>query len=72
MFQTKFVEKIKTHFLFNNNFQNRVVDEIMWKNMVRDGEATDNNMVHAHSMLDTSANTHSEYVKVLLSHCNNG
>jgi len=33
MFQTKFVEKIKTHFMFNNvYFGNRVVYEIRWKN----------------------------------------
>jgi hypothetical protein len=36
MFQTKFVEKIKTHFMFNNLFsESRAVYEIMWKNMVQ-------------------------------------
>ena len=34
MFQTKDVEKIKTHFMFNNFFENCAVYEIMWKNMV--------------------------------------
>jgi len=35
MFQTKVVEKIKTHFMFNNFFpENRAVYEIMWKNTV--------------------------------------
>jgi hypothetical protein len=36
MFQTKFVEKIKTHIMFNNLFffENRAVYEIMWKSMV--------------------------------------
>ena len=35
MFQTKFVEKIKTHFVFSKFFSaNRVVYEIMWKNSV--------------------------------------
>jgi hypothetical protein len=35
MFHTKVVEKIKTHFTFNNRFsENRAVYEIMWKNMV--------------------------------------
>ena len=36
MFQTKFVEKIETHFMFNNFFfffENHAVYEIMWKNM---------------------------------------
>jgi len=27
------VEKIKTHFVFNNSFENSVVYEIMWKNV---------------------------------------
>jgi hypothetical protein len=35
MFQTKVVEKIKTHFMFNNFFsESRAVYEIMSKNMV--------------------------------------
>ena len=35
MFQTKVVEIIKTHFMFNNFFsENRAVYEIMWKIMV--------------------------------------
>jgi hypothetical protein len=35
MFQTKVVEKMKTHFIFNKVFsENRAVYEIMWKNMV--------------------------------------
>jgi len=53
MFQTKIVEKVKTHiscsvfFLFNC-----AVYEIMWKNIVV-GQAADDNMVHVHCMLDT-------------------
>jgi hypothetical protein len=36
MFQSKVVEKIKTHFKFNNFFsENRAVYEIMWENMVQ-------------------------------------
>jgi len=37
MFQTKFVEKIKTHFGFDNSFfyENRAVYEIMWENKVQ-------------------------------------
>jgi hypothetical protein len=37
MFETKVVEKIKTHFMFNNvffSFENRSVYEIMWNNAV--------------------------------------
>jgi hypothetical protein len=36
MCQRKFVDKIRTHFLFNNFFflENRAVYEIMWKNVV--------------------------------------
>jgi len=34
MFQTKVLEQIKTHFIINN-FCNRVVYEIMWKNTVQ-------------------------------------
>jgi len=36
MFQTKLVEKIKTHFVFRNFFfENRAIYEIMWKNIVQ-------------------------------------
>jgi hypothetical protein len=36
IFQTKVVEKIKTHFMFHNPFfsENGAVCEIMWKNAV--------------------------------------
>jgi len=35
MFQTKFVEKIKTNFLFSNFFfENKAVYAIVWKNDV--------------------------------------
>ena len=38
MFQTKFVEKIKTHFMCNNFFlENCAVYEITWKNILRAG-----------------------------------
>ena len=38
MFQTKLVLKMKTHFVFNNFFyENRAVDEIMWKNIAERG-----------------------------------
>jgi hypothetical protein len=50
MFQTKFVEKIKTHALSSITFFEY---EIMWKNTVVARQVTDDNMVHAHCMLDT-------------------
>ena len=37
MFQTKIVEKIKTHILYSETFfffENRSVYEVMWKNIV--------------------------------------
>jgi hypothetical protein len=35
MFHTKVLEKIVTHFLFNNFFsEHRAVCEVMWENMV--------------------------------------
>ena len=38
MFQTKVVEKIKTHFVFSNFFfENRAVYEILWENIVKRG-----------------------------------
>jgi len=45
IFQTKFIEKIKTHFVLNLFFQNRAVYEIMWKNMLRVGQATDDSII---------------------------
>jgi hypothetical protein len=50
MFQTKFVEKIKMHTSSSVTF---FECEIMWKNNVVAGQATDDNMAHAHCMLDT-------------------
>jgi len=42
MFQVKFVEEIKTHFVFSNffSFENRAVCEVMWENMVEQGTDT--------------------------------
>jgi hypothetical protein len=54
MFQTKVVEKIKTHILLSITFlfENRAVYEIIWKKYSKSGEATDNNKAHAYFMLD--------------------
>jgi hypothetical protein len=53
MFQTKVVEKIKTHvFMFSNVFsENHAVYGIMWKNMV-EPDSPDDNTAHARCMLD--------------------
>ena len=56
MFQTEVLEKIKTHILCSVTFlfsENRAVCEIMWKKYCRAGQATDDNMAHAHCVLDT-------------------
>jgi hypothetical protein len=58
MFQTKAVEKIKTHILCSIIFfppppENHAFYDLMWKKYGRAGQATDDNMTHAHSMLDT-------------------
>jgi hypothetical protein len=53
MFQTKVVEKIKTYILFSVTFflkSGRLQDNVQ-KNS-RAGQATDDNMTHAHCMLD--------------------
>jgi hypothetical protein len=56
MFKTKVVEKNQnTHFVFNNfvSFSQIVpFNQIMWKNIGRSGQATDDNMAHAHCILD--------------------
>ena len=55
MFQTKVVEKIKTHFVFNNFFFPRKSCRL-WDNVEKfctAGQATDESMAHAYDMLDT-------------------
>jgi len=50
----KVVEKFKTHFVFNGVlYENRIVCETMWKSIWRVGQATVDNMAHAHCTLDT-------------------
>ena len=56
MFQTKGVEKIKTHMLCSVTFffKNRAVYEIMWeKKHGTDGQTTDDKTAHVHFMLST-------------------
>jgi len=54
MFQTKVVEKIKTHILCSVTFfrkECRLLDNV--EQYCTAGQATDDNMAHAHCMLDT-------------------
>jgi len=54
MFQAKVVEKIKIHFVSSNFFflkSFRFGDNV--EKYCRDGQATDDNMAHAHCMLNT-------------------
>ena len=55
MFQTKVVENIKTHILCSVTFfpENRAVCVIMWKEHCSVGQAVDDNMAHAHYMLNS-------------------
>ena len=55
MFQTKVVEKLKTHILCSVTFISRKLCRL-WDNVekfCRAGQGTDGNMAHAHCMLDT-------------------
>ena len=63
MFQTNVVEKIRTHFMFNNFFYNRSIYEIMWKRNVEPGrpQMTLECMRIAYS-ITKATNTHSDYV----------
>ena len=76
MFQTKVVEKIKTHFVFSNFFflfENRAVYEIMCKNIVEPDrpQMTIWRMGIA-CWITKATDAHSEYVTRCFFHCNNG
>jgi len=64
MLKTKFVEEIRTHFVFNNVFfKNRAVCEIMWKNIIEpDGPQIAIWRMRIACWLPKGTNTHSEYV----------
>jgi len=48
-------ENQNTHFVFSSFFQkNRAFYEKMWKKYFAAGKATDENMAHAHCVLDKS------------------
>jgi hypothetical protein len=75
IFRTSVIEKIKTHVFYSVTFfENRVVYEKMWKNIVIAGQATDDNRAHAHFMLGTYGykQTHSGCVIHIVCHSNNG
>jgi hypothetical protein len=58
MFQTKVVEAIKTHFMFNS-FLTRAIYEICGKIMYSwAGQASDENIAHVCGMLDKKGNKH--------------
>jgi hypothetical protein len=65
MFQTKVVEKIKTNFIFNNfsSFENRVFNEIMWKDIVDRG-STQMTLRHIRiaCWIPKATNTYLQYV----------
>jgi len=53
MFQTKLTEIMKTHILCSMTFLGYLaVYEIMWTEMFKVRQAIDENMAHAHCMLD--------------------
>ena len=65
MFQTKVVDKIKTHMLCSVTFfcENRAVYEIMWGNIVQRGQVADGNMdMRFACWINNATNTHTEYV----------
>jgi hypothetical protein len=70
IFQTEFVEKIKTHFYVQSFFfsENRAVYEIMWRNTVQPDRATDVSIIRRMRFacwITKATDTHSEYVIVI-------
>jgi hypothetical protein len=74
-FQTKVVEKIKTHFTFNNFFFRKPCR--LWDNVEKygtAGQATDGNITRRKRFafrLTKAVDTHSEYVTLILYHDKN-
>jgi hypothetical protein len=66
MLQIKFVEKIKTHFVFNNFFfLNSCVYEITWKNIVEPGRPEITWRMRIACCITKATNTHSGYVIII-------
>ena len=74
MFQTKVVEKIKTHILCSITFfENRAIYETISKNAVEpDRLQMTMRRMHITCWIPKATNTDSDYVKISLSHYNNG
>jgi hypothetical protein len=68
MFQTKFVEKIKTHILCSVIFffENPAVCEVVWENIVERGRPQVTKWrKHMAWWIPKTTSTHSEYVKLI-------
>jgi hypothetical protein len=66
IFQTQVVEKIETHFIFNNVFRNRALREKMWKNIVEpDRPQMTIWRLHIACWIPKATDTLSEYVILL-------
>jgi hypothetical protein len=68
MFQTKVVEKIKTHILCSVtffSFENRAVYEIMWKNAVEPDRPQMTWRKRTACWITKATNTHSEYAIII-------
>jgi len=71
MFETKFVEKIKIHFIFKDLFfESHAFYEIIWKIKNTVGQATDDKKRMSY-WIHKATNTHSEYVTRIAFRCNN-
>ena len=68
-------EDRNTHFMFKNFFpENRAVCEKMWKKCGRARQVTDDNILRMRvaCLMSNAACACSQYLNVLISHCNNG
>jgi hypothetical protein len=74
MLQRKVVEKIKTHVLCSLRFfENRGVCEIVWKNIVQWGRPQmEIRRILIACWIPKATNAHSEYIILIVFHCNNG
>jgi hypothetical protein len=57
MFHTKFVEKIDTHFKFNIPRSRKNAPNALYEKGCKAQQATDDNTVHSHCMLDKATDT---------------
>ena len=72
MFVAIVVQTIKTHLAVNNVFKNRVIYEIIWKNIVQpDRPQMTIWLMRIACWIPRATNTHDMYCLLFL-HCNNG